>query len=55
MAHSGIPSVACRILGICLESHFWCFVRLLIFGFVIPAQAGTQCHNLDSRLRGKDG
>jgi hypothetical protein len=29
--------------------------RFLVFGFVIPAQAGIQCRDLGSRLRGNDG
>jgi hypothetical protein len=32
-----------------------CFVKPWFLGYVIPAQAGIQCRDLDSRLRGNDG
>jgi hypothetical protein len=32
-----------------------CFVKSWFLGYVIPAQAGIQCRDLDSRLRGNDG
>jgi hypothetical protein len=32
-----------------------CLVNRWLLGYVIPAQAGSQCVDLDSRLRWNDG
>jgi hypothetical protein len=37
------------------NSANYCFVKHSFLGYVIPAQAANQCHDLDSRLRGNDG